>query len=66
VVESDDGVRVRLDGRTILERWDIHGPTTDVAEFELPADRRISLEIEYFQNAGAARLAVRLERPDGP
>jgi hypothetical protein len=37
-----------------------------VAEFELPADRRISLEIEYFQNAGAARLAVRLERPDGP
>jgi len=66
VVESDDGVRVRLDGRTILERWDIHGPTTDVAEFDLPVDQRISLEIEYFQNAGAARLAVRLERPDGP
>ena len=64
-VSSDDGVVVRLDGRTILERWDIHGPTTDTVEFSVDAPRTISLEIDYFQNSGASRLRVRLVPPGG-
>ncbi len=63
VTESDDGIRVRLDGRTLIERWDIHGPTTDIAEFTTSGDAPVTIEVEYFQNSGAARLSVRLERP---
>ena len=58
---SDDGVRVRIDGRVVLENWTWHPATRDEAEVELEAGAH-ELELEYFQLDGAAALTIDLER----
>ena len=63
MVLSDDGVRVVVDGRTALERWDWHGPTVDRAVLELGSGTH-HFELEYFQIEGA--LELRLELSDAP
>jgi nitrous oxidase accessory protein NosD len=58
-VTSDDGVRVWLDDRLILEDWSIHGAKED----HLPlTGGRHRLRLEYFQNTGAATLEVQIRR----
>ena len=61
VVESDDGVRLFVDGKVAIERWDIHGPTTDRFEFTVAERREVPLRIEYFENDGFSRLRLRFE-----
>jgi hypothetical protein len=57
VVTSDDGIRVWLDGKLVLEDWTIHGPKDD----RVPIDGGShQLRLEYFQNTGAAALQVRI------
>ena len=59
-VTSDDGVRVWVDGRLVLEDWSIHGPKED----RIPlSGGRHRLRLEYFQNTGAAALMVNVIRP---
>ncbi|MCY2960907.1 MAG: right-handed parallel beta-helix repeat-containing protein [Planctomycetota bacterium] len=60
-VVSDDGVRVRVDGRTVLENWTWHAPTRDAVEIDLAADEH-TFVLEYFQIDGAAALSIELER----
>ncbi len=60
-VVSDDGVRVRIDGRTVLENWTWHAPTRDVSTIELAAGEH-EFELEYFQIDGAAALSADLAR----
>jgi hypothetical protein len=64
-VVSDDGVRVKVDGKTVLENWTWHAPTRDEAELELTSGRH-RIEVEYFQIDGAAALSIELERIDAP
>jgi len=64
-VVSDDGVRVRIGGRTVLENWTWHAPTRDVAETDLTAGPHEIL-LEYFQIDGAAALTIELERIPAP
>jgi len=66
-VVSDDGVRVRVGGRTVLENWTWHAPTRDTAEIDLAAGEH-EFVLEYFQIDGASALTVELEpltRPTG-
>jgi parallel beta-helix repeat protein len=58
---SDDGVRVMVDGQTILENWTHHGPTEDVATFVVESDRTVELVVEYFEIAGYAILEFDIE-----
>lgn len=58
-VTSDDGVRVRIDGRVVLEDWSWHAPKTDDVQLGLEAGEH-ELEIEYFQIDGAKALRVEL------
>jgi hypothetical protein len=62
---SDDGVRVWLDGKLVLENWTDHGPTEDHATVELVAGRPVELRVEYYQGAGGAVARLRWTRPDG-
>jgi hypothetical protein len=55
-VLSDDGVRILLDGKVVLENWTWHPPTRDEVQLEIPRGRH-TLEVEYFQLDGAAALA---------
>lgn len=61
---SDDGVRVRVDGRTLIDNWTHHGPTVDSAEvsFEQPGEH--AFEVEHFELDGWAVLALRIERAE--
>ncbi len=60
-VTSDDGVRVMIDGETVLENWTWHGPTRDSADVDLSVGKH-DIVLEYFQIDGASALAVELER----
>ncbi|MBL7979943.1 MAG: right-handed parallel beta-helix repeat-containing protein [Bacteroidetes Order II. Incertae sedis bacterium] len=57
-ITSDDGVRVWLDDKLILERWDIHVPTTDVVPVILKGKHK--LRVEHFEGGGFACLDVQL------
>ena len=59
VITSDDGVRVWLGGKLMLEDWTIHGPKDDRVPI---AGGRHDIRVEYFQNTGAAALQVRVVR----
>lgn len=61
---SDDGIRVFVDGAVVIERWDIHGPTEDAAEFGADGPGPTQIRVEYFENSGYATLRVELEPAD--
>ena len=63
---SDDGIRVLADGKAIIERWDIHGPTADRAVLTIDQARAVELVVEYFQNDGFATLSVAVEPAGAP
>jgi parallel beta-helix repeat protein len=57
VVTSDDGIRVWLDEKLVLEDWTIHGPKDDRINVGGGSHR---LHLEYFQNTGSAALQVQI------
>ncbi len=61
-VVSDDGVRVRIDGRPVIDNWTWHAPTRDAVEVEL-AQGEHEFAFEYFQIDGAAALSIELATP---
>ncbi len=62
---SDDGVRLWLDGRLLIENWTDHAPTEDHATVELVAGRPADLKVEYYQGGGGATARLKWTRPDG-
>jgi hypothetical protein len=62
---SDDGVRLWLDGRLLIENWSDHAPTEDHATVELTAGRAVELKLEYYQGGGGATARLKWTRPDG-
>lgn len=58
-VMSDDGVRVWVDDKLIVDRWTIHETAVDRIVLA-PGNRRIRLE--YFEMVGWAELQVRFGR----
>ena len=57
---SDDGVRLWLDGRLLIDNWTEHSATQNSVTLVLQAGRRYPIKIEYFERTGSAtaRLAV--------
>jgi parallel beta-helix repeat protein len=61
VTRSDDGVRVMVDGRVVLENWTHHGPTEDRGAFTLETPREVEIVVEHFEIAGYAVLEFGIE-----
>ncbi len=57
---SDDGIKVFLDGKLILDNWDIHEPETEEIRAQLGGKHR--LEIEHFDGGGFATLGFVMEK----
>ena len=56
---SDDGVRLVLDGRRIIDAWSSHPVRTDTSgRVHLRADRRYPLRLEYYERTGAATVQL--------
>lgn len=53
---SDDGVRVSVGGRVLIENWNWHGPTTDEAILEQATSGDVEILVEHFEIDGHAVL----------
>ena len=56
---SDDGIRVTVDGKVVLEDWTWHPPKTDVVKLTVEKGKH-EIVVEHFEIDGYAQLSVRL------
>jgi hypothetical protein len=62
---SDDGSRLLVDGKLIVDDWGTHDFQIASAELPLEAGSHL-LRVEFFDKAGAARVALRAAFDSGP
>jgi hypothetical protein len=55
---SNDGVRLWVDGREIINNWTDHSETRDTERVQLEAGRRYDVKLEYFFNGGQAVMKL--------
>ncbi len=60
---SDDGIRVVIDDKLVIDNWTWHGPTEDKATADLSAGKH-KVRIDYFQIDGASQLLFWIEPQD--
>ncbi len=60
-VTSDDGVRVFLDGKLILDDWTYHAPKSESISVRLGGKHKI--RVEHFELNGYSTLQVKLRKP---
>jgi len=62
-VVSDDGVRLKVDGKVVVENWTWHAPTRNEGAVELGVGLH-KLDLEYFQIDGAWALSVEMVKAE--
>lgn len=64
---ADDGTRVWLDGKPVVDNWtENRGTARDAAKVTLDARRTHDLKIEYFYSGGPATMRLEWEGPQLP
>lgn len=58
---SDDGVRVYVGDKRVIDNWTHHAPTEDVCELDLTTGSH-AVRVEHFEIDGWAHLSFRIER----
>ena len=53
-MRADDGFRLWLDGKMVVEDWTTHGVSTKLASVKLEKGHKYALKAEYFQATGDA------------
>ena len=61
---SDDGVRIWIDDKRVIDTWVKQSATQNVVKVELSSNSNI--RVEYFEHTSNAVLAVWLVREDAP
>jgi len=61
---SEGGVRIRLDGRTVVDRWEQVDGSTASANVQLRAGQSLQVEIEYAMRGGWSRFRFGWRRDD--
>ena len=62
---SDDGVRLWVNGKALVNNWTDHAPTEDVGAIYLRANQDYDVVLEYYQGAGGAEIQLRWLPPGG-
>jgi hypothetical protein len=60
---SDDGVRLWIDNKLIINNWTDHGSVTDSVLIDLNAGSKLPLKLEYYQGGGGAVLSLDWKAP---
>jgi hypothetical protein len=60
-VTSDDGVRVLVDGKVVVEDWTRHAPRESTAELVFSETRTVEIRVEHFELDGLATLSLRID-----
>ena len=53
-IRGDDGYRLSVDGKEVLQDWSDHAPRTRGTVMALEADRAYDLVLEYYEGGGGA------------
>ncbi|MBN1270432.1 MAG: glycoside hydrolase family 3 C-terminal domain-containing protein [Kiritimatiellae bacterium] len=61
---SDDGSRLKIDGKLVINHWGDHGEEQKDAKVELKAGQTYRFEIEYYDSAGGAMVRLGWVTPD--
>jgi hypothetical protein len=60
---SDDGVRLFVNGQTIVNNWTDHGPTENSGTINLTANQLYTITMEFYENAGGATAQLSWSGP---
>lgn len=60
---SDDGVRLWVDGRLVIDNWTDHGPTTNTSPALTLTAGLHDFALQYYENTSAAQLSVSWSGP---
>jgi hypothetical protein len=63
ITTSDDGVRLWLDGRLLIDNWTNHSATDDRARVDLIAGQVYALRMEYYEDGGGAAARLSWQSP---
>jgi len=63
---SDDGVRLWVDGQQLVDNWTDHGNTENSGTIDLVAGQTYSVVMEYYENDGGAVAELRWSSPRTP
>ncbi len=55
---SDDGVRLWVDGRLIIDNWTDHPRTENIGYIHLNAGQKYPIKLEYYENTGRAIMQL--------
>lgn len=63
-VTADDGVRLWVDGHLLVDQWNDHAATEYSATLgDLEGGRKADIRLEFYENTGAAVVALRWSGP---
>lgn len=57
-VSGDDGYRLFIDGREVLEHWSDHGVSTKTATFDAEAGRSYAIRLELYDNIHTSEVKL--------
>jgi DNA-binding beta-propeller fold protein YncE len=52
--ESDDGVRLWVNGQSIIDNWTDHSPTENSGTIALAAGQKVDIRMDFYENGGGA------------
>ncbi|BCJ32199.1 glycoside hydrolase family 3 C-terminal domain-containing protein [Actinocatenispora sera] len=61
---SDDGSRLLIDGKQVIDNWRNQAEHTETAQVTLTANKPVSIEVDYYQAAGDAVVNLGWTLPD--
>ena len=60
---ADDGIRVYVDGKCVIDEWRVHASVTErTAEVSLEKGRKAEIVVDYFQQENGSELRLAVER----
>ncbi len=62
---SDDGSRIFLDGKLVVDSWRDHAMESATARLHLEAGKQYDLRVEFYQNTGDAGMILGWRAPGG-
>ncbi|MEM1134498.1 MAG: GH92 family glycosyl hydrolase [Bacteroidota bacterium] len=63
---TDDGTRMYINDKLVIDSWVDRGATTDTYDFYLNKDEACTIRIEYFDSGGSATAKFRIAEPIAP
>ncbi len=63
---SDDGVRLYLDDKLVIDNWTNHGPIIDQAQCKLEAGKYYKIRLEFYEDGGGAVIKFGMKYIENP